>query len=222
MRRRISDWVKTVKTLSEYKFIMITLTYAPEYDWEANHIREFMLSLKKLLGNNLLAYAWVAELQKRGTVHYHIIIAVPLDVMIGDDLPYPDEVGLWLYGSTTTEYARTPFYLIKYLGKEYQKDFSRFPKGIRVFGVYIRDKSLKQLLRFRSLKDYQKEIVDNYGWGELNYHMAVRKLSQITDGENWELCSFEKDKKSAVKQAKWFEEDGYKWKGRKMFVEEEI
>ena len=164
---------------------------------------------KGIINENLLGYAWVAELQKRGAIHYHIMIAVPLDVMIGDDLPYPDEAGLWRYGSTTTEYARTPFYLITYFfGKEYQKDFSRFPKGIRVFGVYIRDKSLKQLLRYRSLKDYQKEIVDNYGWEGLNYHTSVRKLSQITSGENWELCSFEKDKKSAVKQATWLEKMG--------------
>jgi hypothetical protein len=222
MRKRISDWVNIVNTLSDFKFIMISLTYAPEYDWEANHIRVFMLSLKELLGEDLLGYAWVAELQERGAIHYHIMIAVPLDVMIGDDLPYPDEAGLWRYGTTTTEYARTPFYLIKYLGKEYQKDFSRFPKGIRVFGVYIRDKSLKQLLRYKSLKDYQKEIVDNNGWEGLNYYTAVRKLSKITDGENWELCSFEKDKKSAVTQAAWFEEDGYEWKGRKMFVTETI
>ncbi len=91
-----------------------------------------------------------------------------------------------------------------------------------MFGVYIRDKSLKQLLRYRSLKDYQKEIVDNYGWEGLNYHTSVRKLSQITSGENWELCSFEKDKESAVKQATWLEEDGYSWMGRKMFVQEKV
>ena len=220
MRKRIADWVNTVKSLSEYKFIMITLTYAPEHVWEANHIREFMLSLKKFLGKNLLAYAWVAELQKRGAIHYHVMVVVPPDLIIGDDLPYPDEAGLWRYGLTRVEVARSPFYLVTYLGKEYQKDFSRFPKGIRVFGVYIRERALKQSLRYLSLREYQRAIIDEHGWEELNYFMAVRKLSQITSGENWELCSFEKDKESAVRQATWWEEDGYSWTGRKMFVKE--
>jgi hypothetical protein len=60
-----------------------------------------MLTLKKLLGDKLLAYAWVAELEKRGVIHYHIMIVVPPDLVIGDDLPYPDEAVLWRYGSTT-------------------------------------------------------------------------------------------------------------------------
>jgi hypothetical protein len=71
MRKRVAEWVQSVNSLYDYKFIMITLTYAPEFGWKPNHIREFMLSLKKVLGNNLLAYAWVAELQKRGVIHYN-------------------------------------------------------------------------------------------------------------------------------------------------------
>jgi hypothetical protein len=220
MRKRIADWVETVKSLSEYKFIMITLTYAPAYDWEANHIREFMLTLKKLLGKKLLAYAWVAEMQKRGVVHYHVMLVVPDGLIIGEDLPYPDDAGLWRYGLTRVEVARSPFYLVKYLGKEHQKDFSKFPKGIRAFSVQIYEPVLKKKLRYLSLREYEKAFVDEHGWEELNYQKAVRKLSQITSGENWELCSFEKDKKSAVTQAEWWEEDGYKWEGRKMFVQE--
>ena len=116
MRKRIADWVEILNPLPDIMFVMLTLTYAPEYQWEPNHVREFMLSYKKVLGENLLAYAWVAELQKRGAVHYHIMLVVPEYLSIGDDLPYPDEAGLWSYGFTRIERARTPFYLVTYLG----------------------------------------------------------------------------------------------------------
>jgi hypothetical protein len=194
------------------------LTYAPEYNWEPNHVREFMLSYKKVLGQNLIAYAWVAELQKRGAVHYHIMLVVPDCLSIGDDLPYPDDAGLWSYGFTRIERARTPFYLVTYLGKEYQKDFSRFPKGIRVFAVYIRDVVKKLLLRYKSLKPYQQAFVDEFGWSELLSLMNIRK--EIMDAErlSWEVWSFESDKKSAIEQAEGWEEMGHSWSGRDMFL----
>ena len=196
---------------------MITLTYAPENNWEVNHIRTFMKSIRKVLGKRLLGYAWVAERQRRGAIHYHVLLAVPDDLTIGDELPYPDEAGLWSYGFSRTEIARTPFYLITYLGKEYQKDFSMFPKGIRVFAVYIRDEEMKKELRFQSLRPYQQEYVNEFGWSELNSMTRLRK--DIHDEENigWSIWSFEHDKKSAIEQAKGWQELGYSWKGSKMF-----
>jgi hypothetical protein len=137
-----------------------------------------------------------------------------------EDFPYPDEAGLWPYGSTRVEEARSPFYLITYLKKEYQKDFSRFPKGIRVFAVYIREIEAKKELRFRSLKLYQKEIVEKFGWSDLapltRYRKEVFNEVQIS----WRLWSLEGNKKSAIEQAEGWEEQGYCWKGRSMFVEE--
>ncbi len=219
MRKRIADWVRVLLTNYEFnfKYVMITLTYAPENNWEVNHIRTFMKSIRKVLGKRLLGYAWVAERQRRGAIHYHVLLAVPDDLTIGDELPYPDEAGLWSYGFSRTEIARTPFYLITYLGKEYQKDFSMFPKGIRVFAVYIRDEEMKKELRFQSLRPYQQEYVNEFGWSELNSMTRLRK--DIHDEENigWSIWSFEHDKKSAIEQAKGWQELGYSWKGSKMF-----
>jgi|GEM_PF-5183290 len=220
MRKRIADWVNVLKIYSDIKFVMVTLTYTPENNWEVNHIRTFMKSIRKVLGKRLLGYAWVAERQRRGAIHYHILLAVPDDLTIGDELPYPDEAGLWPYGFSRTEIARTPFYLITYLGKEYQKDFSMFPKGIRVFAVYVRDDDMKKELRFQSLRPYQQEYVTEFGWSELNSRTKLRK--DIHDEENigWSIWSFEHDKKSAIEQAKGWQELGYSWKGHQMFEAE--
>lgn len=218
MRRRIAGWVEIMRSYPDIQFVMVTLTYAPEHDWQPNHIREFMLSYRKVLGENLLAYAWVAELQKRGAVHYHVMLVVPNMLTVGDDLPYPDEAGLWPYGFTRVEIARTPFYLITYLGKEYQKDFSNFPKGIRVFAVHVKDKVKKLSLRYQSLKVYQKEFVDEFGWSELNSLCKLRKDINTELNYNWQIQAFERKKEDAIEQAQSKEALGYRWAGRSMFV----
>ena len=53
---------------------MVTLTYAGVDDWRPNHIREFMQAFRKLYKKKLVGYAWVAELQERGAVHYHVMV----------------------------------------------------------------------------------------------------------------------------------------------------
>jgi hypothetical protein len=220
MRKRVADWVNVLTIYSDIKFVMITLTYAPENNWEPNHIRAFIKSVRKVLKNRLYGYAWVAELQKRGVIHYHVMLVVPDDLAIGDELPYPDEAGYWPYGFTRTENARTPFYLVTYLGKEYQKDFSKFPKGIRVFAVIIRETDPKLNLRYQSLRLYQQKFVDEFGWSELNSLTRIRKNIYYAEDLSWEVSSFESSKESAVKKAESWEGMGHSWKGRGMFVEE--
>jgi hypothetical protein len=222
MRKRIADWVNILNGVySDKKFIMVTLTYAPKFEWEPNHIRAFMLSMRKLLGDNILAYAWVAELQKRGAIHYHIMFLVPMELEIGEDFPYPDEAGLWPYGFTRVDIARSPFYLVTYLKKEYQKDFSKFPKGIRVFAVYIRKSEAKIDLRFQSLRPYQQVFVKEFGWSELNSLIKLRKDILNEENLSWRVWSFEKDKKSAIEQAEGWERLEFSWKGRPLFEEVE-
>lgn len=145
LRRRIRAWANSVFSLKRrYRFIRIDLTYRLRDDWRPNHIREFMISLKKLLGSRLIAYAWVAELQKRGAVHYHIVIVVSP----GTRIPFPDSSGMWPHGSTKVEAVRSPFYLIKYAQKLEQKAEGGFPKGLRLFAVVLSS----------SLKDFQYRL----------------------------------------------------------------
>jgi len=101
-----------------------------------------MKNLKQRLGDDLFAFAWVAELQKRGAVHYHLVLLVRR----GTRIPLPDKSGMWSHGHSAIHTARTPYYLLVYVGKEYQKDLSRYPKycrlyawGLRFGGKAIRD-----------------------------------------------------------------------------------
>ena len=220
MRTRISTWANVLSVYGDIKLVMVTLTYAPEHTWAPNHIKVFMRSMRHELAERLWAYAWVAELQKRGAIHYHVMLVVPIDLVVEEDLPYPDEAGLWPYGSTRTEVARTVFYLVRYLGKEYQKDFSAFPKGIRVFAVYIRKHEAKFNLRYQSLPQYQQAIVDEFGWSELQPRIGMHKAAEAEANESWRLDSLGVSKEAPVKRAGQWESLGHEWKGRHMFVEE--
>lgn len=125
--------------------VMLTLTYHDADGWQPNQIREFMLGLRKVLGTALYAYAWVLEMQERGAPHYHVLLYVRAKT----DVPKPDEAGLWPHGMSRRETAKSPFYICKYVGKEYQKN--GLPHGARMFNVTIFKASLSpdELLPFR-------------------------------------------------------------------------
>lgn len=136
LRRRVFAWSRAIKPVAGQttRTVMITLTYRKSWLWMPNQIRKFMHDLRKHLRGNLLAYAWVAELQERGAVHYHVILVVNR----GTHIPMPDKVGWWKWGSSKIQTANTPYYIAKYTGKEYQKE-GPFPKGLRMFAVWISD-----------------------------------------------------------------------------------
>lgn len=153
MQRRVYAWANAMKSIGglkggfRYRQVMITLTYAPDVKWSPNQIKDFMSGLKRVLGDNLLAYAWVAEMQERGVPHYHVFCVVKK----GTKIPMPDKPYgqrghvLWPYGMTKIETAKTPYYLVKYTGKEHQKE--GFYKGMRIFAVWIAKGLLSELER---------------------------------------------------------------------------
>ena len=146
MRRRVHGWASVVKHLGEtmpLRLVMVDLTYSAENTYQAGDIREYLKVTKKRLGENLVAWAWVAELQRRGEVHYHVIFAFKR----GTSFPMPDKGGGWRKGSSKVQTARTPFYIVKYVGKEYQKDLARYPKGCRLYAVTVRPKTARETLR---------------------------------------------------------------------------
>ncbi len=113
---------------------MVTLTYEKSDDYEAGHIRNYVKSLKRKLGKRLLAWAWVAELQRRGAIHYHMTIMMEK----GTRFPMPDKSGMWKFGMSKVQKAKSPWYLVKYVGKDHQKDLSKYPKGCRLYATSIR------------------------------------------------------------------------------------
>lgn len=143
MRSRLAVWAMVALEYREShpsRMVMITLTYKRIRDWKANHIREYMKNLKQRLGDKLKMFAWVAEVQTRGAVHYHILLIVDK----GSRIPMPDKSRMWSHGSSRIETARTPYYIMTYTGKEHQKDLARFPKGARTFAVSYRFEGWKE------------------------------------------------------------------------------
>tara|TARA_B100001179_G_scaffold139031_1_gene100260 strand:+ start:754 stop:1542 length:789 start_codon:yes stop_codon:yes gene_type:complete len=118
------------QTKSRYRRAMVTLTYRNVDDWRADDVSYFMRLVRQWCKRRKISvrYVWVAELQKRGAVHYHVVFWLP----IGVTLPKPDKHGWWPHGMTRIEWVKRPVaYLAKYLSKD---DADAFPKGCRIMG----------------------------------------------------------------------------------------
>jgi len=138
MREKISEWAGVMDMLKKEipgsRLIMITLTIKKINDYSPGIITGYLKDLKRRLGKNLYGFAWVAEMQKRGAVHYHLLVMVPKFTRV----PMPDKSGMWKWGSSRVEKAKTAYYLCVYIGKERQKELSRYPKSCRTYAVSYR------------------------------------------------------------------------------------
>jgi len=214
MHRRIGNWASVVTNFTSETGVLMTM-YGLTYDtagtlvepskWEPNDISQFIKRLHYRMGKRLLAYAWVAEMQERGVIHYHVV------VVHRGFAPKPDRAytwtdarghrrhfeRLWTKGNTHTDWnVRSPYYLVSYLKKEYQKDFSRFPAGAHAWAVWISDEVLKMRLRFLSLSPSDQNLVLEYREAEgvgfreafdfLKWDKRRVKLWNKHIGNNWE------------------------------------
>lgn len=136
-----------------YRRAMLTLTYRDVNGFEPRHISELIKRIRHWLKRRQhgMHYVWVAELQQRGALHYHIIIWLPR----GLTLPKPDKQGWWPHGHTRIEWARNPIgYLLKYASKFDSK--SGLPKGARLHGAGGFDTTAKQIRRWLGLPTWLK------------------------------------------------------------------
>ena len=118
---------------ARFRVAMLTLTYADIAGWKPQHIKELLRHLRQYLKRrgHAFRYVWVAELQERGAMHYHIVIWLPRGVT----LPKPDKRGWWPHGSTRIEWARKPVgYIAKYASKTNSKG-GAMPRGARLYGI---------------------------------------------------------------------------------------
>lgn len=205
MTDRISKWSSMLDT-DDNQMWMITLTYKPGVEWDAGDIRKFMNTLR-YSRIKIQSYAWVAEMQRRGAVHYHVMVQVPKGVFV----PHVDDMGWWDRGMSRTEKARTVWYLVTYVGKEYQKDFENMPCGCRAFAVWIKDRDKNLALRFSNLPYTDKNIIMRMGWER--WKNLRDELGEITPSgwRFWHLCN---RRSEAIEQGQGWQEMGYEWQGK--------
>lgn len=174
--------------------IMVTLTYAQTWLYEPRQVSEYANRVSKWLGRRGIphAYAWVIEMQKRGTPHYHLLLWLPH----GTRVPMPDTVApgsrtrMWPWGMSRVEPARSPGYICKYASK-FNEDVP-LPPRCRLFGVGGTERrwrrvalwsALPKWLRDRSNTGDLVRRVPHCGW--LNYstgelYPAVWKLTLVS------------------------------------------
>lgn len=134
---------------------MLTLTYRDVAGSSPRDISELIKRVRQWMErrNHTMRYVWVAELQARGALHYHLILWLPK----GLTLPKPDKQGWWPHGSTRIEWARYPIgYLIKYTSKFDTK--GGLPKGARLHGSGGLDPSAQEIRRWFNLPTWLKHL----------------------------------------------------------------
>lgn len=154
MQKRLEAWARALNsllTIARVRVVGITLTYdTSKYEWSPRQISELMQRIRNYAKDKLFAYAWVAELQQRGAVHYHICLVVSRDLKWekknGPDtpsgwtyLPHFDALGWWDYGMTNAIQIEriSPRYLTKYVQKGFDEQ-GGFPPKLRLFACVIR------------------------------------------------------------------------------------
>ena len=146
MQKSVGVSAKALHNLGQknQRIWMLTLTYrGTNRDWRPEHISRYLDGLRKWhksrTGSKKVRYVWVAELQKRGVIHYHV--CVWLDN--GLTPPKPDSCWrmkgqtqrpMWDHGMSNRVRAKHPVaYLMKYASKGTSE--GKFPHGARISGV---------------------------------------------------------------------------------------
>lgn len=174
--------------------LFVTLTYRPGVEWEPQHIRDCLHRVRKALARRSapLRYVWVAELQKRGAVHYHIAFWVPH----GATLPMFDRCGWWPHGDSNIKVARDAVaYLMKYFSKGSAS--WQFPPGLRMHGCGGLEHGIRRAKRWLGLPAFIKarsSIDDNWQRWTRAHAMAcdwsdpmflIRGGWLAPDGQHW-------------------------------------
>ena len=164
----------------------VTLTYRGVKDWVANHIGQALKSFRNWCASKGTKprYTWVAELQSRGAVHYHLLVWLPQ----GQRMPMWDKPtrkaggrerpAFWPHGMTNTQVAKSGVgYLMKYLSK--LGELTIFPKGLRLYGIGGLDDQARQTRSWFSLPSWAQLT---HGVGELcrkSCGLVVRLTGEI-------------------------------------------
>lgn len=164
----------------------VTLTYRGVDDWRPDHISAAIQRFRTWARSFgvPVRYTWVAELQQRGAVHYHLLFWLPVGVRMPLwDRPFKLASGrvreaFWPHGMTNTEKALSGVgYLMKYLSK--LGELTRFPKGLRLYGIGGLTAQARSVRSWFNLPEWVKR---EYGVGEV-----VRKAAGLLVHETGEI-----------------------------------
>lgn len=173
-----------------YRVWFVTLTYDTRgtlgngaHDWNPRHIsyaiKRFRHWAKK--AGVKPRYVWVAELQQKGTVHYHVAIWLPDHLTMPKwDLPTSTGAVFWPHGMTQTELARDAVgYLMKYMSKI--GGYHEYPRGCRIYGVGGLEQPSRQIRSWLNLPMWLRQL---RGVGEVVVRAGrrvVRETGELLD-----------------------------------------
>jgi len=188
-----TDWHSRHLGRSAYRKTFITLTYRRTGEWERRHVSRYVRLMRQWFQRrgHPCRFVWVAELQKRGALHYHMVVWVPRRLR----LPRPDVCGWWPHGSSKIETARNPIgYMVKYATKTTPDALKRLPKGVRLHGngghdpqarVSLREKLMPEWVhdqRFRQMAEhYEAEHASRQAWER----RRIQLHGFSSDGTTW-------------------------------------
>jgi hypothetical protein len=166
MRRKLwsSSKLLDTKTINgkPVRAWFVTLTYRGVHDWSPRHITGAVKAYREWCRRRGVPckYCWVAELQKRGAVHYHLVAWLPARL----SMPMWDKQGWWRHGYSNTEKVKVTAigYLMKYVSKI--SPFHEFPKGCRKYSVGGLDYEQSKIPRWLAFPQWVKE---QFGVGDV-------------------------------------------------------
>lgn len=155
----------------------VTLTYRGVDDWNPRHVSDALKRFRHWANKagTKPAYVWVAELQQRGAMHYHLAVWLPAHL----SMPMWDKGGasrsaFWPHGMTNRQVARNAVgYLMKYLSKVGK--YHEFPKGARLYGAGGVDAERRAI---RGWLNWPQWLRQSYGVGEVKRTRAGRVVRE--------------------------------------------
>lgn len=142
-----------------WRALFVTLTYRPGVEWSPRHVTAFIKNVRTWADRQgaSLGYVWVAEMQRRGAVHYHAVVWLPSSLR----LPRPDKRGWWRHGSTNVQSVKRNAvgYLMKYVSKGVTGDDPDLPAGARVCGSGGLDRMARDEFHYWRLPRYVREHI---------------------------------------------------------------
>lgn len=157
VEKRLYEWQSEIldfekRSGEEFEWWGLRLSYdGKKRGMRKGDVRELVAYQKRAMGKSVVGHFYKVETHKKSVAergpgegrarfsdsHVHMILVVKKGTRVG----FPDrEGGGWIHGATRREklVRKSGGYLVggSYLGKdkEYQNDYSRMIKGIRVFG----------------------------------------------------------------------------------------